>query len=384
MKSCWPKIAFVHNFLLDYRKPLFSKLAYCFNFNFFFEASNTSFESNFSFSILKLIKLTKSFSFSPSLPLHLINGKFSLFIGCGIGQINTYITFLISRILRKKFIFWDEQWYWPLTPTRFILWPFLRLIVRKSSSIIVPGSASKHFYESILGKSDKKIIIAPNVSKLINYKKYIKSANKLKNQLKLDNKKVILYFGRLIEGKGIRYLLKAYCELRKRRDDIALIVVGDSPKDDMTCSRQNLNCYCKSEKICDVFFFKGLYTPDKAIYFLISDVVVVPSLFLNNNSEIWGFALNEAMYVGKPVIATSAVGAAYDLIENGKNGFIVPANNIKALSNALESVVENSSIGQKMGLVSQRKINFYTYDNMYKGFEKAIIYSITKNATYLK
>ena len=49
------------------------------------------------------------------------------------------------------------------------------------------------------------------------------------------------------------------------------------------------------------------------------------------------------MEYGLPVVATSAVGAAYDLIENGYNGYVVEENNINALEEGILKVIKNDN-----------------------------------------
>ena len=59
--------------------------------------------------------------------------------------------------------------------------------------------------------------------------------------------------------------------------------------------------------------------------------------------------LNEAMQFGKPVIATDAVGVAYDLIEEGRNGFLVPERDEHALYKKLKLLVGDEKLVRQMG-----------------------------------
>jgi len=65
-----------------------------------------------------------------------------------------------------------------------------------------------------------------------------------------------------------------------------------------------------------------------------ADLVVLPSL-----SESWGLALNEAMASSRAVLASDRVGAAADLIKPGENGWIVVANDVNSLADALDSAI---------------------------------------------
>ena len=68
-----------------------------------------------------------------------------------------------------------------------------------------------------------------------------------------------------------------------------------------------------------------------------SDVFVLPS-----RHDGWGVVVNQALAAGLPIITTDAVGAGLDFVENGVNGICVPANNVNALFNAMETIVLRS------------------------------------------
>ena len=106
------KMAFVHNAFIEYRIPLFKNLCRIYNINFFFEWFDLSLGKNkdeLPFQLLKSFKINDQYSASPMLFFHLLKGKYNLFIAGAIGQINTYLTFFVSRLLKKPFIYWDEN-----------------------------------------------------------------------------------------------------------------------------------------------------------------------------------------------------------------------------------------------------------------------------------
>lgn len=78
-----------------------------------------------------------------------------------------------------------------------------------------------------------------------------------------------------------------------------------------------------------------------------SDLFVLPSL-----GECFGIATIEAMGAGLPVIATD-VGGTADIIEPGRNGFIVPAKDVPALAQAISAVLDEPRRSQEMGVQSR-------------------------------
>jgi glycosyltransferase involved in cell wall biosynthesis len=193
----------------------------------------------------------------------------------------------------------------------------------------------------------------------------------------LRHKNVILFCGRLVKLKGIEYLIKAFAELAKSHRNTFLLVMGGPIGDGGKCNPAELENMCRSFGISNVLFLGPVYGPEKTIYFLLADVLVAPSVFDAKNSDVWGFAINEAMSLGKPVIATKAVGAAYDLIKNGVNGFIVGDKDPEALSRAIASIINNPLLKKRMGTQSLRIIrDGFTYEHMVYGFAEAIEYAL--------
>lgn len=78
-----------------------------------------------------------------------------------------------------------------------------------------------------------------------------------------------------------------------------------------------------------------------------SDLFVLPSL-----GECFGIATVEAMAAGLPVIA-SDVGGTADIIEPERNGFIVPGNDVAALSSAIATILGDATRRQNMGVQSR-------------------------------
>lgn len=86
------------------------------------------------------------------------------------------------------------------------------------------------------------------------------------------------------------------------------------------------------------------------------------------------------MTFGKPVIATDAVGAAFDMIKNGENGFVVPEKNEYELYKSLKKIISDDILMEKMGKKSKDIINNeFNYNNMVTGFNEAVKYVNLKN-----
>jgi len=85
-----------------------------------------------------------------------------------------------------------------------------------------------------------------------------------------------------------------------------------------------------------------------------ADVFVLPSL-----SEAWGLVVNEAMEFSLPIVVSDRVGAL-PLVKNGENGFVVPAGNVQALTDAVTSIGRDPHLRQRMGERSRTLIEDHT------------------------
>lgn len=144
---------------------------------------------------------------------------------------------------------------------------------------------------------------------------------------------VFLYLGRLIERKGIMVLLEAFNNLKKDSayEHSWLVIGGDGPL------KENAEKYCATNKISNVVFTGFVEQKLRQNYFMMCNAFVLPSYFYGGITEAWGLTINEAMYFGKPVLATTACGSAFDLI-NDKTGIMVEQDNIIDLQEALKSM----------------------------------------------
>jgi glycosyltransferase involved in cell wall biosynthesis len=101
---------------------------------------------------------------------------------------------------------------------------------------------------------------------------------------------------------------------------------------------------------------KGVYvyqdlapnTPELLQLYQNSQLFVLPSL-----GECFGIATVEAMGAGLPVIATD-VGGTADIIEPGRNGFIIPGDDLQALSSAIETIAGDNALRLRMAEQSRQ------------------------------
>jgi glycosyltransferase involved in cell wall biosynthesis len=144
----------------------------------------------------------------------------------------------------------------------------------------------------------------------------------------------LLFVGRLVERKGVRYLLDAIAQLQDRYD-VLLRVVGDGPW------RSRLEAHARTLSLQDRVRFEGFVSKDElARRFAGCDAFVLPAVVdAKGDTEGLGVVLIEALSYGKPVVATS-VGGIVDIVRDGETGLLVPPEDADALARAIATYIE--------------------------------------------
>ena len=304
---------------------------------------------------------------NPTFPLRLIREHYDVVISGGWLDFACQAAFFISKITGKPYIIWSESTTYEPGLLRWISLPLVKLVVRHSDACIAAGKRAKEYF-NCLGADEKKVFTALYTVDIDYFRRVSQLTRKEKCEMKrclgIRTKKVILYVGRLIESKGVKYLLEAYDELRKECDDVSLLILGHGYQE------EELQELCQSQNIPDVCFVVDHVEMDEMPkFYSLADLFVLPS-----RRDTWGLVLNEAMACGLPVITTRKVGASVDLVREGVNGHIVAEENAGELYGAIKEIIIDSSLREKMGQESSRLIQRFSIDNTVNGFMSAIEY----------
>jgi rhamnosyl/mannosyltransferase len=108
-----------------------------------------------------------------------------------------------------------------------------------------------------------------------------------------------------------------------------------------------------------VFFLGFISDVELAGYYHACDLFCLPSVA---KSEAFGIVQLEAMACGKPVVSTE-VGTATSVVNvHGKTGLVVPPRDERALSDALNRLIEDRSLAEEMGRNAKEHVR-KRYDN---------------------
>lgn len=158
-----------------------------------------------------------------------------------------------------------------------------------------------------------------------------------------DSDGVILFAGRLVERKGVDYLLRALKSVRDKHD-ARLVIVGDGPE------RERLVALAVELGIENAVTFAGFVDDDQlAGYYRACSMLVLPAVFdRKGDTEGQGVVLVEAMSFGKPVIA-SGIGGIRDVVVDGETGILVPEKECDRLSAAIIRLLDDREMARAMG-----------------------------------
>jgi glycosyltransferase involved in cell wall biosynthesis len=148
--------------------------------------------------------------------------------------------------------------------------------------------------------------------------------------------------------KGVFDILKAVPLVQKHCSDVKFYLAG---QEDRLGEQSRIDRACAETKLNGAVQFLGLVSGQaKLDLFLRASVFVLPSY-----GENLPYALLEAMGAGLPVVATP-VGAIPELVEDGRNGFLIPPGDYQALAARIVRLLEDASLRAAMSRANVERI----------------------------
>jgi glycosyltransferase involved in cell wall biosynthesis len=207
-------------------------------------------------------------------------------------------------------------------PTQNFLIKLSRNFANSCDQIVTPSSPMK---EKLLEYGvSKPIEIIPTGIRIEDFK--TTDPEKLKRKYNIDlDKKILLYAGRIAEEKNLPFLIQAYKKIIDQYPKVHLLIVGDGP------DKGKIEKEVKSLELEKNVTFAGFLDREEItkVYGAI-DIFTFPS-----KTETQGIVVAEAMAGGNPAIAVNEMGPT-EIIEDGKNGYLVPDNETVFAEKVLE------------------------------------------------
>lgn len=171
-----------------------------------------------------------------------------------------------------------------------------------------------------------------------------------RQQLKLElNCKILISSGRLSYIKGWKFIVDSFIIFLEKYLDSKLLFVGDGE------DRGKIESYLKMNGLSEKVILVGNISQKLLnIYLNAADIFVMGSLI-----EGWPTAMVEALACGK-IIVTTNISGAMDMVENGKNGFIVDERDPLKFGGKLIDAIQLTDGNQ----ISTEKSKKYSLSNL--------------------
>lgn len=206
-----------------------------------------------------------------------------------------------------------------------------------SHEIIVHGTGLKEILIYKFNLDERRVHAIPigehNVALFLKYKQ---------NEMK-ETDNLVLFFGRIFEYKGLKYLIEAEPLITREVPEAKIIIAGKG---------DNFEKYAKLIRHKDNFIVYNHYITyeEGARLFQQSSVVVLPYIEASQSGVIstaYGFM--------KPVVVTN-VGSIPEIVDNGITGLIVPPKDPAALAEAIIKLLKDKNLRLNMGKAAHKKL----------------------------
>jgi glycosyltransferase involved in cell wall biosynthesis len=252
--------------------------------------------------------------FNPSIVSHLWRAPYDLLLVAGYIHPTMQLAMMVRAFRKKPWILFAERSgmnqrsFWSR-----VLRSFPLLTLRTADALIGTGRLAQQQYQNLFG-AGASVFSLPYLVDLEPFLKIERVDDRAPNGL------CFLACGELIPRKGTDVLIRAFAKAARLCPHIVLRIVGDGPE------RLRLREQVPEELRDRIVFSGSIPFAERTEPFGRSDVFIHPA-----RHDGWGVVIQEALSAGLPVIATRQTGAAYDLLEEGKNGFLVEADDEDAL-----------------------------------------------------
>ena len=266
------------------------------------------------------------------------------FVIVGWANTNTWLIHLLFFLLRRPFNHWTDapnpKAQGMSIKRKILRWSAYKLLKHAHSKVFCVGVKTLNYFR-VRGYPAKQLVNLPIFvtvdDDLATY--HAQYCQLLAKYGITPNGFLISAGSRLVHEKGYDLLIKAIALLDSEiRQQVKVVIVGSGeslPALQQLVTEMNLDEQIVMETWLSIGDFKALIAN--------SDVFIHPSRFDSYGGTTLGMAL------GVPVIGSYSAGAALDRLEQGRNGFLYDAEDIRALGNFITLLYQNPDLKKRMG-----------------------------------
>lgn len=195
-----------------------------------------------------------------------------------------------------------------------------RIVVPRLDDLVLVEPKAEEWYQQHYGKGFCFPIIKKEEAARADYARVMEQSAQLRKEYTLDDKKVFLFVGRLVDLKNVDTAIRAFSRLEQSRH--AFVVVGDGPKS------EEWEALARDLK-ANVLFVGRLEGDALNVWYNVADIFVLPSY-----QEAFGAVTNEALLAGCYALVSNIAGSSC-LIEEGVNGYTFSPMDVDELSDCM-------------------------------------------------
>ena len=257
------------------------------------------------------------------------SGRYRAVVAGISGRVALPAAYAGARRARVPFVLWATIWAHPRTAAHALSYLPLRHVYRHADAIATYGP---HVSAYVRRKGARgPVVVAPQA---VDDRFWAAPAGHPARQTPYQ----AVFVGRMEGEKGLAVLTSAWRASGLRAPAAALVLVGGGR-------------FRAPSSATGAVRAVGPQPPEQVRNsYAGSDVVVAPSVPTRDFLEPWGLVVNEAFHQGRPVIATTAVGAvAGGLVRHERNGLVVPPGDVPALAAALRRLHDDPELRARLG-----------------------------------
>lgn len=245
------------------------------------------------------------------------------------------------------------------------------MLTYESSEIIVNSNYMKGELQRLFGLPFEKINVVPNGVNLTLFNSVERDYN-FRRRFAMDNEKIILFMGRLVNEKGVQHLISAMPKILQGYHDTKLVIAGKGAMID------ELKAQVEALGISQKVYFAGyLSGKDVARMYKSADISVFPSTY-----EPFGIVALEAMLAENPVVV-SDIGGLNEIVSHRENGMKTYAGNPNSIADSILELLYDHQLCANIVKKAKAKVrNEYNWNKIAQDthftYQKAICQSVAE------
>ncbi len=172
--------------------------------------------------------------------------------------------------------------------------------------------------------------------------------------------RTVVATGRLANQKGFDLLLQAWVSVCKKHPDWKLRIVGDGP------DRNELHALAIELGVARTVEWAGFKSA------IVPEYQQASVFCLSSRFEGFGLVIIEAMATGLPVVSFDCDAGPGEIVKHEQTGLLAPAGDVSGLASALDRMLSDPKLRQRMGDRGQIESQRYTWENQAAQWDRVV------------